>query len=92
METIADRNTNYRLADFDRLVNDEGEVVALIGTTAIDEPATMNPEADRELFGFEAGWSDDVEVETVFGDFEGELIELHKSVSLIIYNTKDLGI
>lgn len=56
-------------AELDAVLDDEREVVALVGAPTLDEAAAVDPDGDGEVGGLiDAGRPDDVEVEAVLGE------------------------
>lgn len=65
MESVINRDSNDGFPNFDGLINDEGEVIALVASATVDVAASMYPEADGEFLVFIARWPDNVESEAV---------------------------
>ena len=76
-ETIVDGNANNGLANSYRVLYREGEVVALVNTTSLEEPTAVDPECYREfVFLGVSCRADDVDVKTILRDLEEQRISV----------------
>lgn len=64
-ETVVDADAYDWLANLDRVLYHEGDIVSLIDTAALEVAATVNPESNRELLILASGRSNDIDIEAV---------------------------